>query len=27
MVEAMQGTLAGAGIAGDNIPTEKFYGY
>jgi ferredoxin-NADP reductase len=27
MVEAMQQTLAGAGIAGDRIRTEEFYGY
>ena len=27
MVEAMQGTLAGAGIAADSIRTEEFYGY
>jgi NAD(P)H-flavin reductase len=27
MVEAMQGTLAGAGIAADKIRTEEFYGY
>lgn len=27
MVEAMQRTLGGAGIAGDNIRTEEFFGY
>ncbi len=27
MVEAMQATLAGAGIAGDKIRTEEFFGY
>jgi ferredoxin-NADP reductase len=27
MVEAMQGTLAAAGIAADKIRTEEFYGY
>lgn len=27
MVEAMQGTLAGAGVAADRIRTEEFYGY
>ncbi len=27
MVEAMQRTLGGAGIAGDSIRTEEFYGY
>jgi ferredoxin-NADP reductase len=27
MVEAMQGTLAGAGIAADKIRTEEFFGY
>lgn len=26
-VEAMQQTLAGAGIAADQIRTEEFYGY
>jgi len=27
MVEAMQGTLSGAGVGEDNIRTEEFYGY
>ena len=27
MVEAMQGTLAAAGIVEDQIRTEEFYGY